>query len=270
MQGEPGTGGEGRRSANLRPTARSASASAGEESARTFTAALQAHGMMPNIDFIADGDPRKSTAASWSIASCSPAPPASSPAGRRRASPLPDRGAASRAFGPKRGRWRRRRAKAWPRTSAARLTVPKIASIRLSAREHHPRRTRAVRLGGARARRRPARNAAARQRDRRPSARRAPRVRSGAAFDAAPARCGALASDSATGNDAARPILKETGRRGVYTLKAYAPRADGSLALTGFNMVALADGRGLFDSAADDIGALRAEITRNAFQARTT
>ncbi len=172
-------------------------------------------------------------------------------------------------LGRKRGRWRRRRAKAWPRTSAARPTVPKIASIRAFP-ANTIRVGRALFASAGHAPKTPC------SKRRRSTARPAPlgstraRVRSGAAFDAAPARCGALASDSATGNDAARPILKETGRRGVYTLKAYAPRADGSLALTGFNMVALADGRGLFDSAADDIGALRAEITRNAFQARTT
>ncbi len=89
--------------------------------------------------------------------------------------------------------------------------------------------------------------------------------------DATPSRHGASASEAAIARPAApRTVKEEAGHQGAYTLKAYAPRADGSLALTGFNMVALADERGLFGSTADDIGEMHAEITRNALQMRTT
>lgn len=243
---------------------------AGEESARTFTAALQAHGMTPNIDFIADGDLEIDRGIVVDRFMQSSAPGVFA-AGDVAQAPCLTGGAGIAGL--------------WAEARAMGVVAGKSMAAYLGCTADRPEDreypgflpANTIRVGRALfASAGHVPEDALLETPPLDSATGAPRLDArracapGAAFDAAPARCGALASDSATGNDAARPILKETGRRGVYTLKAYAPRADGSLALTGFNMVALADGRGLFDSAADDIGALRAEITRNALQARTT
>ena len=78
------------------------------------------------------------------------------------------------------------------------------------------------------------------------------------------ASAGRIPEDAPLGNDAESEIfLEQTEASGAYTLKAYEQRGSEPM-LVGFNMVALADERGLFSPAVDAIGRIRAEIFRNA------
>lgn len=78
------------------------------------------------------------------------------------------------------------------------------------------------------------------------------------------ASAGRIPEDAPLGNDAESEIfLEQTEASGAYTLKAYEQRGSEPM-LVGFNMVALADERGLFSPAVDAIGKIRAEIFRNA------
>lgn len=78
------------------------------------------------------------------------------------------------------------------------------------------------------------------------------------------ASAGRIPEDAPLGNGAESEIfLEQTEASGAYTLKAYEQRGSEPM-LVGFNMVALADERGLFSPAVDAIGRIRAEIFRNA------
>lgn len=78
------------------------------------------------------------------------------------------------------------------------------------------------------------------------------------------ASAGRIPEDAPLGNDAESEIfLEQTEASGAYTLKAYEQRGSEPM-LVGFNMVALADERGLLSPAVDAIGKIRAEIFRNA------